>query len=101
VKTGPKVGPEKSKGLGNPQETLVPDPRALGLKVGDCSDEEFPQRLHVGNLAKDKDLTLLLAINPGTAGPGGTPDPEPAWGVAQLARPHTGRGDSPGNPPRP
>jgi len=60
--------------------------------------KQFPQRLHVGNLAKDKDWTFLLAISPGTAGPGGTPGPEPAWGVAQLARPHTGRGDCQGNP---
>jgi hypothetical protein len=40
--------------------------------------KQFPQRLHVGNLAKDKGLTFLLAISPGLAGPGGTPGPEPA-----------------------
>jgi len=49
--------------------------------------KQFPQRLHVGNLAKDKDWTFLLAISPGTAGPGGTPGPEPAWGVAQWPAP--------------
>ena len=99
-----KGGPGKNQGIGQSAGNLGPPSPfqagkppvwgegsptrgPLGPRSGTAPMKQFPQRLHVGNLARDKGLTFLLAISPGSTGPGGTPGPSLLGGVAQLA-PH-------------
>jgi len=100
-KTGPKVGPEKSKGLGNPQETLVPDPRALGLKVGDCSDEAVSSETTCGEPSEGQGLDFSACYKPGHGGSWRNPRPRACLGGCPVGPPPHRSGGLPRQPTSP